>query len=92
MGTLGSVQDLEKIIEAANALLSAERTLPKPKKAFVATEVAPPDDQGSAAVPDISKKGPRSDPTSESIAGHNPGLRSKVPYFFLHLRYGSSRC
>ena len=82
MGALSSVQDLEKIIEAANALISTEETLEKPKKAIEAAQVAPPNEQGSAIVPAICENDSGSDPTAKSNAGHNLDLRSKVPYFF----------
>jgi hypothetical protein len=79
---LSSVQELEKIIEAANALLSTEKTLEEPKKAVEAAEVARPDEQGSAIMQEIGRNDSGSDPVVRPNAGHNLNLRSKVPFFF----------
>lgn len=82
MGALGSVQDLEKIIEAANALVSTEKTLEKPEKTVEAAEVPNPNDQSSVAVPEIGRNDPRPDPISGSSVGLGLALKSKAPYFF----------
>jgi len=54
----------------------------KPQKTLEAAEAPTPNDQSSAAVPEIGKNDPRPDPKSGSSVGHGLALESKVPYFF----------
>ena len=88
MGALGSAEDLEKIIEAANAFLSVDGISEKPGKTIEAAEVPIPTDGSSTKEPEIAESDlesdphPRPDPDLESSSTPSPALNSKVPYFF----------
>ncbi len=88
MGVLGSAEDLEKIIEAANALLSMDGISGKPRKTIEATEVPIPTEGSSTKEPEMAESdlgsdpNPRPDPDLESSSAPNQALSSKVPYFF----------
>ena len=88
MGSLGSVEDLARIIQAANTLLSAEKTAEKPGKVVEAAEAPTSTDLISTKEPEIAKSDsesdpdPEPDPNPESSPMPNSALKSKVPYFF----------
>ncbi len=91
MGALGSAEDLEKIIEAANAFLSVDGISEEPEKTVEAAEVPRPTDGSSTREPEIAESDlesdphQRPDPNRESSSTPSPALNSKAPYFFFFL-------
>lgn len=74
MGALGSVEILEEIIEAANALVSAEKSPPKPEGITEAREIAKTADQDSPREPKTH--------TPNFIPRLCLALKSRMPYLF----------